>query len=169
MRAPLVVIIKDCFLFEISTGWPTCWHAVFLLNIAWGLCPLAPFVYSASSVSTVGVFHKPCTDLCMCAQIRDLKGELDILHVVVQSPDPCAGRAIVVLTFSAEIGIYQKKSFKWDNLYWNQESASNFNLNDISFELDTLTQRHLRSAARYCIQLFVILLEHCLPKQDMAE
>lgn len=40
-------IIQDCFLCEISTGWPTCWHAVFLLNLSWGLCPLAPLCTQA--------------------------------------------------------------------------------------------------------------------------
>lgn len=41
-QAPADGIIQDCFHCESSTGRPVCWRAVFLLNLGWGLCPLAP-------------------------------------------------------------------------------------------------------------------------------
>lgn len=69
---PLVGITQDCFLCEVSAGWPTCWHAAFLLNRSWGLSLLAPlclqprlWAQSEFYMSYVCVLWRVCVSMNM--------------------------------------------------------------------------------------------------------
>lgn len=103
--------------------WGVCWLAnvlacCFPVKSQLRSLSAGPIVFAASSGSTVGAL----SELCLCTAeslcVREYvtlkicmhKGDYIYLSTLWAKPWPYAGRAIVILTFSAETGIYEKVS-----------------------------------------------------------